>query len=269
MKSYFKKIYNTYKVSKRILKDSDYDAMFQLGKKYKNSSYHIEGKNKTRLETEKVPKRFDIINFLLNTFKTDTIYLEIGVRYPEHNFNKINARKKYSVDPGLENKTNPVDFKLTSDDFFNKLNNDEILSRDIKFDVIFIDGLHLAEQVEKDIENALKFIKDDGYIVLHDCNPPTFFHASELYKYRLSPALGHWNGTTWKAFYKSRLRADLYSCCIDTDWGIGVISKTKKIGQNTIVENPFFEYSVLDCKRQDSLGLLSFEDFKNLNAFKI
>lgn len=34
---------------------------------------------------------------------------------------------------------------MTSDDFFIKLENNEILDN-IKFDVIFIDGLHLAEQ---------------------------------------------------------------------------------------------------------------------------
>lgn len=184
------------------------------------------------------------------------------MRYPEHNFNKIKANKKYSVDPGFENETNPVDFKLTSDIFFNKLSKSEVLSNDIKFDVIFIDGLHLAEQVEKDIENALKFIKEDGYIVLHDCNPPTFFHASELYEYRLSPALGNWNGTTWKAFYKYRLQENLYSCCIDTDWGIGIISKTNRIGDFSTVKNPYFEYEIFNKNRKESLNLISFKDLK-------
>ena len=76
------------------------------------------------------------------------------------------------------------------------------MDKNIKFNVIFIDGLHVAEQVERDIKNALKYIKDDGFIVLHDCNPPTEFHASETYDFHLSPSQGYWNGTTWKAFYK-------------------------------------------------------------------
>ena len=64
----------------------------------------------------------------------------------------------------------------------------EDLSRDVKFDLIFIDGLHLANQVQKDIENSLKFIKDEGFIVLHDCNPPSEYHQREDYSYVNSPA---------------------------------------------------------------------------------
>ena len=71
----------------------------------------------------------------------------------------------------------------------------KILIPDITFDVIFIDGLHLADQVEKDIDNALKFIKEDGFIILHDVNPPTEWHARESYLFFNSPAAGAWNGT--------------------------------------------------------------------------
>ena len=69
-------------------------------------------------------------------------YLEIGVRNPDDNFNRIKAEDKYSVDPGVEFKVNPVDFKLTSDQFFAQLLNGEVLNQNILFDVIFIDGLH-------------------------------------------------------------------------------------------------------------------------------
>lgn len=260
MKDHIKKIYKTLRL---VIKDSDYKKKYELGHSYLNNSFHLDGIAKTNLEISKSPKRYDIINFLLDTFNTKTTYLEIGVRFVEDNFDKILANKKYSVDPGFENRNNPVDFKLTSDAFFNKLSKNEILSRDIKFDVIFIDGLHLAEQVERDIENALHFIKDDGFLVLHDCNPPTNFHASEYYQYRKSPSLDNWNGTTWKAFFKYRLKDNLYSCCIDTDWGIGIISKTKKLGMKSTVSNPFFEYAVLESNRKDSLGLISFNEFKS------
>ena len=60
-------------------------------------------------------------------------YLEIGVRNPQHNFNHIKANKKYSVDPGVEFKSNPVDFKITSDVFFLKLSRSEVLSNKITF----------------------------------------------------------------------------------------------------------------------------------------
>ena len=263
MITYFRKIYKIIKNSKKIFNDPNHLRKYELGNLYHNNPFHKEGEKKNIEEITKEPKRYDIINFLLKLSVDKTKYLEIGVRFPEHNFNKVMADEKYSVDPGFENKNNSADYKFTSDEFFKKLNNKEILNSAIKFDVIFIDGLHLAEQVEKDILNALTYIKPNGFIVLHDCNPPTALHASELYQYRLSPSLGNWNGTTWKAFYKYRSNKELYSCCVDTDWGIGIISKTIKVGEKTNTKNPFFEYNILNATRKDSLGLVSFDELKS------
>ena len=125
------------------------------------------------LEYLKKPSRTEIINYLLSQASGETAYLEIGVRNPDDNFSQIIANKKYSVDPGIEFKENPVGYKITSDEFFELLSDNRILSSAIKFDLILIDGLHLAEQVDRDITNSMKYIKDDGFIVLHDCNPPT------------------------------------------------------------------------------------------------
>lgn len=237
---------------------------YLTGLAYLSNKFHKEGIKKTHLELKKTPYRFDVLNYILQNFNRETIYLEIGVRNPEDNFNKIIATNKYSVDPGVENILNPVDYKVTSDDFFKQLNNGLVLNKDIKFDVIFIDGLHLAQQVKKDIDNSLKFLKEDGFIVLHDCNPPTEFHASESYLYRLSPSKDYWNGTTWKAFFNFRKREDYFSCCIDSDWGIGIISKNINLGNKSVVENPFFEFKIFEKNRKESLNLISFEEFKKL-----
>ena len=252
-----------YKLLKKIKYFKGKIELIELGRKYATDFYHIDTEIKTKLEQTKKPLRSEVINFLISFLNRETQYLEIGVRNPEDNFNKIAASLKISVDPGIEFKDNPVDYKMTSDDFFNKLGEGLILEKEMKFDIIFIDGLHLAEQVERDIINALKFIKEDGFIVLHDCNPPTQFHASEMYEYRLSPSKGYWNGTTWKAFYKYRTMPDLYSCCIDSDWGIGIISKTRNIGVNIFMENPFYEFEVLNSNRSEHLNLCYFEDFKS------
>ncbi len=210
--------------------------------------------------------RTETINLILDTFNRETSYLEIGTRNPDHNFNRVSASKKYSVDPGVEFKKNPVDFKMTSDVFFDKFEKREILSESPKFDLIFIDGLHLAEQVDKDIQNALKHIKEDGFIVLHDCNPPTEWHARETYNYRYSPAGGIWNGTTWKAFLKWRSNPEISSCCVDTDWGMGVLSKTNNLGKGLEHTNPFYEFDTLNKNRKKLLNLLSFQEFKNVVA---
>src|SRR5690554_2602215 len=229
-----------------------------------NDPFHIKVLQLDKKEVAKTPLRSDIINFLLVKLKRETTYLEIGVRNPADNYDKINSTIKYSVDPGIEYKENPVDFKLTSDDFFSQLKNGKILNQEIKFDVIFIDGLHLAEQVDRDIKNALEFIKDDGFIVLHDCNPPTEWHSRENHLYRLSPAGSNWNGTTWKAFFQWRKNKTLFSCCVDTDWGIGILSKSQKIGKPTFVENKYFEFCVLEQNRVDSLNLISLNNLKEL-----
>jgi hypothetical protein len=233
------------------------------GRKYLNNTYYLYAQRMNRRERSKSPSRTQVINFLLSLNYENTHYLEIGVRNPKDNYDHIKADTKYSVDPGIEFKENLVDFALTSDDFFQKLSANKILSNDIKFDVIFIDGLHLAEQVDKDIYNALKYIKNDGFIVLHDCNPPTEWHARESYEFRNTPAGGYWNGTTWKAFLKWRSDPSINSCCIDSDWGIGILSKGFKVGKATeSINNPFFEFKLLEKNRKDHLNLIDFDSFK-------
>ena len=124
--------------------------------------------------------------------------------------------------------------------------------------------MHLADQVDRDIQNALKFIADDGFVVLRDCNPPTQWHAREEYGFHLTPAKGYWNGTTWKAFLKWRFNDAVKSCCIDTDWGIGILSKKHAIGNGIKESNPFFEFKELENNRKELLNLISFSELKNI-----
>lgn len=128
--------------------------------------------------------------------------------------------------------------------------------------MIFIDGLHLAAQVDLDISNAFKFLKPDGFVVLHDCNPPTEWHAREDYYFNMTPAKGYWNGTTWKAFVKWRSNSEVQSCCVDTDWGIGILSKTAAIGGSIEGSNPFFEYDIFANDRKKYLNLIDFDQLK-------
>ncbi len=238
---------------------------YTTGVQYLTNQYHIDVAARTDSERKKRPLRHDVINLLLQSLhKNELTYLEIGVKNPSKNFNKVNADNKYSVDPGVEYKENPVDFKMTSDEFFRKLKSGQIFNKEISFDVIFIDGLHLASQADKDIENALEVINDEGFIVLHDCNPPTEWHAREEHYYKLSPAKNFWNGTTWKAFCKYRLNKNLNSACINTDWGIGIITKKKIFNYLHEDKNPFYEFKIFSENKKIILNLIDMDELKNL-----
>ena len=252
MERFVRKLYNEIK------------TRYDLGGRYLTDSHNIETDDLSVLELAKEPPRYDVINLLIKSVKKEiTNYLEIGVRNPGQNFNKIESSNKISVDPGVEFKENPVDLKLTSDEFFNKLASGELKDVPDKYDVIFIDGLHLAEQVNRDIDNALNFIYNDGFVVLHDCNPPTEYHAREDYSYNLSPAKGFWSGTVWKAFYKRRFDKTISCCCIDSDWGIGIISKTDYFNDHLEDDfNPFLEYSVFTNNREKSLNIVTSDSLK-------
>ena len=204
---------------------------------------------------------FEIINTLIERYQLKS-YLEIGVSNPINCFNKIKIENKSSVDPGTEYKDNPVDFKVTSNEFFNQLEQGNTkFNSDYKWDIIFIDGLHLAEQCYKDIKNSLNHLSDNGFILIHDCNPPDGWHARE--DYLVNGQYACWNGTVWKAFYKIRTEGlNLETYVIDIIWGLGVIKKTKST-INIPQENPFFEYNTMSNNRTKHLGLISIEEFIN------
>ena len=165
-----------------------------------------------------------------------------------------------SVDPGNECKSFIPTFNMTSDDFFNLLDDGKTtLDKDYKWDIIFIDGLHLASQCYRDIMNSLKHTTDNGIIVLHDCNPPEWQMAHSDYDSYLNfPTF--WNGTCWKALYyvKTFLPYEIFT--VDTDWGVGVIDKSK-VGTPIEFSNPFFEFGEMKNSRQESLGLISPHEF--------
>jgi len=98
--------------------------------------------------------------------------------------------------------------------------------------------------------------------VLHDCNPPTEWYAREDYYFNMTPAKGHWNGTTWKAFVKWRSNSEVQSCCVDSDWGIGILSKTAAIGASIKSSNPFFEFDIFANDRKNYLNLIDFDQLK-------
>jgi predicted transposase YbfD/YdcC len=190
-------------------------------------------------------KRTDIINHLIkkNNYKR---YLEIGVRNPDENLNKITVEHKDGVDPAGN-----CNYPIPSDDFFNQLD------IDVKYDIIFIDGLHLDYQVEQDITNSLKHLNQGGTIVMHDCSPIKEEHQVEEYIVGKT-----WNGTTWKAYVKFRMTDEnLSMCVVDTDHGVGIINKGK---QTLYPKSDVLDFKLLDENRKEILNLITPEKFLNL-----
>jgi hypothetical protein len=207
--------------------------------------------------------RIDIINTIIQKNNFDK-YLEIGLRNPEDCFNHIQCETKHSVDPGYETEQNEATYKYTSDEFFSLLEKGELdLNPYYQWDVIFIDGLHLSWQVEKDISRALRNLNYDGTIVVHDCNPPDIYHAREDYSDHSTPAEGAWCGTVWKAIYKMRCqRSDLKIFVVDSDYGCGIVKNG--MSETIPFDNPYFEYNIFSKNRQKYLNLKSVEEAINL-----
>jgi hypothetical protein len=184
--------------------------------------------------------RTDIINAVARKIRAKS-YLEIGVDNGI-NFANIKCSHKVGVDP---NPQMPGIHSMTSDDFF---------AQNVEtFDLIFIDGLHIFKQVYIDIENALKALNPNGYIICHDTNPPTK-------ERQLVPWTGgDWNGDCWKAIVEMRKeRIDLDITTVDTDEGITLITKGF---QTPICIEGELTYEEFDKNRAEWLNLKSESEF--------
>jgi hypothetical protein len=51
---------------------------------------------------------------------------------------------------------------------------------------------------------------------------------------------------------------------VDTDWGVGILSRKFPLGTATDRRNEFYEYKEFDAHRKEYLNLISFEQFKQL-----
>ena len=206
-------------------------------------------------------QRYDIINKIIHRYGFKN-YLEIGVCNPDGCFNLINCENKDGVDPGIEYPENPVKYQYTSDEFFYKLNREELdKESNFQWDVVFIDGLHISEQVFRDINNSIQHLKPNGFIILHDCNPPDIFFAREDYDRRA------WNGTVWKALYYTRTNEyykNFNICTVDTDWGIGIMRQQSGNNRRSIpFNNMFFEYNKMAKNRKADLGLIEVNELED------
>ena len=204
--------------------------------------------------------RIDIINSLIkkNNYKS---YLEVGVQ-AGHCFNAINCEYKAGVDP---DKSSAATFHQSSDEFFNDLKNnpnwkDVTTGQQFKFDICFSDGLHHADQSERDINNMIDCLNDGGAIVCHDMLPT----SKRMQEIPLQEQV-EWTGDVWRSWLKLRsTRADLSMYCINTDWGTSIIKKGSQ--QLITLPKPVEEitYEDWNANKQEWMNIISVEEFSKL-----
>jgi predicted O-methyltransferase YrrM len=98
--------------------------------------------------------------FFLNYFNASKITcVDTWLGSHEH------VRKMEEIEKNFDNNLKLYENKLikhktTSDNFF--------LTNKLLFDLIYIDGLHAYDQVKSDLENAYKFLRPKGYLLIDD-----------------------------------------------------------------------------------------------------
>lgn len=186
----------------------------------------------------------ELINYIIKT-KGLKSYLEIGTFNRAHNFDKIEIEEKYCVDPDPNAK---ADFMMTSDKYFEFLDKFNVGG---KFDIIWIDGLHEAVQVVKDCLNGLRYLSQDGYILFHDCNPPT-----EITTCIPRGAQREWCGDVYKAIMAMVAQGeDIIT--VDMDYGCAVYRR----GVRGLEKDVNLSWASFEQDRKAAINLISLEDF--------
>ena len=130
------------------------------------------------MKGDTVPKisRAEVMNGLRSLFNGPTKYLEIGVSRGI-TFHAVQCDHKVAVDPKFRfdlseaqsSNPNSVYHQVTSDEYFGN-----IIDPHDRFDIIYLDGLHTAEQTLRDFANAILFLSPGGVIVVDDVVPRSY-----------------------------------------------------------------------------------------------
>lgn len=177
----------------------------------------------------------DLLNCIAKRIKAKD-YLEIGVQNRENNFDAIEINYKIGVDPAVAGDDL---LSFTSDKFF-QLNKDT-------WDLIFIDGLHHADQVKRDISSGWQTLNAGGVIVVHDCNP----HSERIT--HVPRDSKEWTGNVYKTI--CQIQSPKFT--VDFDYGCCVLRK----GHEPLeFLNQEFNWDEFDVFRKELLKLVCVEE---------
>lgn len=152
----------------------------------------------------------DVLNHFADT-RSYHSYLEIGVRDPADNYNRVNCELKTGVDPSPKSDA-PGLVKMLSDDFFR--------SNTRRYDLVFVDGDHHAAAAGRDIQNSLAVLNLGGVVVIHDALPPA--ETFTRWKDRLANKYA-WTGGVWQAVLRHFATSQHHCYILNADWGVAVI----------------------------------------------
>lgn len=190
---------------------------------------------------------------LFHRWVTPATYVEIGLGHGRSLALAGPETKAIGIDPyqGFWKNLNYVSphapatlFPLTSDDFFAQHDLASVLAQPT-FDLAFIDGLHLFEQVLKDFINLERYARKDSVVLIHDCLPIAPIVAER------ERCTGFWTGDVWRIIpCLKTFRPDLKLITIPTKpSGLGVV--TNLDASSTVLSDSYDEiveyYLNLNC----------------------
>ena len=209
-------------------------------------------------------------------------YLEIGV-FEGSCFFQVRCRKKIAVDPEfafskkekfralLKNFSNFSNsfYETTSDAFFQSG-----VLKTRKLDIVFIDGLHTFKQSLLDVLNSLRFLQPNGFIVLHDCFPPSKASSTPADSFKEAKSMnvpgwtGEWCGDVWKTLAYIKIAfPQVELACLENDYGLGMVklkdtrlsSEALKIDDTIYEKADAMTYEEMLENKKDLINVISEE----------
>ena len=210
-----------------------------------------------------ITEKTDIINYLGKKFNYSS-FLEISSTTTGYAFDKIDndifTTKEILL--YIPPKTNLCRLSKRHDVAKIPINYDNGIKNlaNRKFDIVFVDPWHSFEQSKIDIDNAMKFVNDNGIIVVHDCNPLEFIHTGS-YKNSI------WCGQTYEAFIDFKVNnPTIESYVVNTDYGCGIIKKNSNNTNiyelpNNLTTKDVTKWNYFNQHRKTLLNLITVEEF--------
>lgn len=229
--------------------------------------------------------RIELIQKLIDDKKYST-YLEIGI-HRGTSFFPLRCQNKIAVDPYMKVSwkgkiyriiQNPFNlgnkyFEITSDEFFES--NAANIFKKTNLDIVFIDGLHTFEASLKDVLNSLKYLNNNGTIIMHDCYPPHKAAAipaasfPDAKRKNVNGWTGQWCGDVWKTvvYLKEKYSYNLDVCVLNADFGLGIIKVNTPKESALEIDIDLFqkvnslEYETVFSNPQEAIGLTEIQEF--------